>query len=364
MLSKIKLKNFQGHENLELDLGRISVVYGNSDTGKSSLIRSASMLYNNNFGFDMVRHGEKALKVSHIFDDGSELSIEKGENLNKFTLKINGQEKVFSKVGREVPEEIQEFLKTQPLILDRDLDLNLNFYLQFPGSPFLLSDSSSVVTKTVSALSGIHYIYAALREAASQAFKIKSKVAVLEEAEDSLEKYEVLIKQEEILEHDYNTVEKQISFLTQKQNKIKELESKKDRLDYLNTKNIDTSAVKTTKEKIQVVLNKLAFDNNKIINYGHLLERIKKLKNIDGIMVSEARGLLDFNRGFLLGTKEKIKLIEILEKYKSNFEKADYSINTIIGELAKYKVALVALQEMEKEEKNKIKVCSLCGKPL
>lgn len=196
-LKTTKIKNFQSLSTIEIEHGDLTVLWGSSDLGKSACIRAIRALHRNTSSSDNIRHGQAKLKIEQEFEDGTKISFEKSKTTNAYFIK----DKVLSKVGRDVPEDVAEALQTDKLLLDKDQSLDLNFSTQFEG-PFLLADSSSIITKTISSLSGIHYIYSALREAASQASKLKSQSQVLISNISSLEKFDSLqVESEELVKH-------------------------------------------------------------------------------------------------------------------------------------------------------------------
>jgi DNA repair ATPase RecN len=196
---RLHLKNFQSISDATLELGAITVITGPSDLGKSALIRSLNLLHRNSGGLDLVKYGKANLFVEQELDNGTKVSITKGKAVNAYS--INGRS--YSKIGRDVPEEVATALNTSPLSLDKDQSLDLNFSFQF-DSPFLLSDSSSVVTKAISSLSGINIIYSAIREGNAEASKLKAKAEVLGETVVKLTKYDLLSSESEALALQYN----------------------------------------------------------------------------------------------------------------------------------------------------------------
>jgi len=184
---KLILKNFQSISDAEFELGPLTVLVGQSDLGKSAVIRALYLLHRNQGGLELVKHGKSKLEVTQLLDNGTRVSILKGKGINTY---FSG-DKTYVKVGRDVPEGVSSELKTQDLVLDKDQVLDLNFCRQF-DSPFLLSDSTTVITKAISSLSGINIVYAAIREGTSEHQKIKAKSEVLQDTILGLLKYDAL----------------------------------------------------------------------------------------------------------------------------------------------------------------------------
>ncbi|VVB50692.1 AAA ATPase domain protein [uncultured archaeon] len=191
---KLTLKNFQSISDAEVEIGPLTVLVGQSDVGKSAVIRALYLLHRNQGGLELVKHGKSKLEVTQYLDSGLRVAITKGKGVNNY---FSGSS-TYCKVGRDVPDEVSRNLRTPELVLDKDQSLDLNFCRQF-DTPFLLSDSTTVITKAVSSLSGINIVYAAIREGNSEYQKSKTKAEVLQGNVSDLLKYETLSKEVDAL---------------------------------------------------------------------------------------------------------------------------------------------------------------------
>ena len=70
-LSRIILHNFQLHRSLSLDLGDVTVLVGDSDCGKSSVIRAVSAFLNNDMNAGYASWGCSDFSVTLKAVDGS-----------------------------------------------------------------------------------------------------------------------------------------------------------------------------------------------------------------------------------------------------------------------------------------------------
>ncbi len=70
-LRTVTIENFQAIASTSFDLGNLTVLVGEGDVGKSSIIRAIRAAFLND-GDDLdIRHGEKRATVTLTFDDGT-----------------------------------------------------------------------------------------------------------------------------------------------------------------------------------------------------------------------------------------------------------------------------------------------------
>jgi len=354
---KLNIKNFQSIAEADIEIGPLTVLVGQSDVGKSAVIRALRLLHRNSGGLELVKHGTGGLYIQQNSDDGTTVAIAKGRGQNTYYA----GSKVLSKIGKEIPPEVANYLRTDELALDKDLTLDLNFSGQF-DSPFLLADSSSVVTKAISSLSGINILYSAIREANSEAQKLKAKGDVLTESIKGLLKYDHLYLESEQVKKLFESltvlgenIEKTQSENISKKSQYRELLS-------LEHRTIDSSSL----DKHYKVVTDLQENLKKSYSRRDSLKACKdKLFGISEFTLTQ-------------------EYTDNITNLGSSVEKLAY-VQTIISEkwdkLAKLKSALSILNEIEvqntnhcaeqykaedeyAEIKSQIKICEACGRPL
>ncbi|MFW6173626.1 MAG: AAA family ATPase, partial [Elusimicrobiota bacterium] len=132
MIKSLELNNFQSHKNslLEFDPG-VNIIVGNTDSGKSSLIRSLKLvIYNKPSGDSFISHWAKQLNVKLEVDDHTIQRV-KGSS-NKYIL----DDKEFTSFGTTTPDEINQVINMS--------DVNTQFQLD---PAFLLSSTSGEVAQ-------------------------------------------------------------------------------------------------------------------------------------------------------------------------------------------------------------------------
>lgn len=138
MIKRLVLKNFQAHTLLELNFQKgINIIYGATDSGKSSIVRALRWICFDDFSSNEARKLEtKETVVTVIFDSGIEVSRIKSNSVNAYTLKNGNEEKRFDSIGKGVPEEISKIFGMELLDVD-GVKINLNIAEQL-SAPFLL----------------------------------------------------------------------------------------------------------------------------------------------------------------------------------------------------------------------------------
>lgn len=184
MLDSLDVRNFQSLKSVHLDLGRLTVIVGDSNCGKSALIRSIQALASNVRGASVVTHGAKLASIS-ASSESSKVTLEKGEGHGSYRLISVDGEKEFTKLAGEVPAEISSSLGLDPV---RD-GLSLNFASQH-DPPFLLTTTGSSVARTLGELTKVSTVLEAVREAnrqrSSSASELKLRTSDLEAVSKSL----------------------------------------------------------------------------------------------------------------------------------------------------------------------------------
>lgn len=142
MIRRLRLFNFQAWPEVDLPLSPITVIIGETNAGKSSLLRAlASVLFNAFEGQGMVRQGATLAEVELELEEGSVIRWARGNGVNRYTL--DGH--LLDKPGRAVPAAVQDALQIRELEFDGEV-VRLQWAPQM-DAPFLLSDSGAKATR-------------------------------------------------------------------------------------------------------------------------------------------------------------------------------------------------------------------------
>lgn len=165
MLQNIKIRNFQAHKHLEIELDpHITSIIGPSDSGKSAIIRALRwLIFNRPLGDAFIKTGSKQAAV-----------ILKTEN-HTIKRKI-GQENLYILDGEKykafkagVPEEIQNILK-----LDE-----INFQNQH-DSPFWFNESAGEVSRQLNQIVDLEIMDKTLTNLAGELRKARAEESVIQ----------------------------------------------------------------------------------------------------------------------------------------------------------------------------------------
>lgn len=164
IIKKIKLRNFQSHNDTEILLSEgLTVILGPTDNGKSAIIRALKwVLYNEPRGSDFITAGCKTCRVSLEMGDGTIITRERDGSRNRYVLQKGDCEQVFEGFGSNVPAEIINAHGIPKIQIDTDKSTIVNLAEQLEP-PFLLSESGGNRAKALGRLIGIHIIDAAQR---------------------------------------------------------------------------------------------------------------------------------------------------------------------------------------------------------
>jgi len=152
-VNKLVIKDFQAIKSAEIEFDGLTVIVGESRTGKSSVIRAISRLMLASPGTSDVSVGKQAYRVA-IARNGHVIVRKKGAKSNEYH--VDGQ--VFTKVGRLLPPGAEQVLDLAQVEVGKRKTL-LNIQDQFDG-PFLVSESPSVVSEFLGSVIGVDELYA------------------------------------------------------------------------------------------------------------------------------------------------------------------------------------------------------------
>lgn len=162
MIEFIRARNFQSHADSQIDLdGRVTVVVGTSNSGKSAIIRALEWVRTNRpRGKSFIRLGTaRALVEVGCSESGVLISRERAKSDNKYTV----EDEEFSAVGTGVPEEVTQALGISEIQVQRQLD-----------GPFLVLESPGKVAAAINEAVGLDSVVPLQSELRRRARQIDS----------------------------------------------------------------------------------------------------------------------------------------------------------------------------------------------
>lgn len=105
MIEKIRVRNFQCHEDLEIEMDRVVSVIGHNDVGKSAIIRAIRWACSNVLVSSLIRRGAKTASVEVIFDGHK---VKRTRDASDNVYELDGVE--FRAFRMDVPDGIAKIL--------------------------------------------------------------------------------------------------------------------------------------------------------------------------------------------------------------------------------------------------------------
>jgi AAA15 family ATPase/GTPase len=115
MINSLDVRNFQSLKDVHLDLGLLTVIVGDSNTGKSAVVRALKALASNLRGSSAITLGCRTASISAVCDD-SKVTLEKSDTSSSYRVSKAGEpDREFTKIAGETPEEISSLLGLNPV---------------------------------------------------------------------------------------------------------------------------------------------------------------------------------------------------------------------------------------------------------
>lgn len=228
MLRKIELWNFECHKHSVIDNlhDGLNLVYGDSDSGKTSIIRALKLVAYNDFDPASVRTGKKNCKV-RVETDRGWVEVERGKKNIWTTCANGGQPEVFEKIGKNVLPQAASILGLHMTKLG-DMTLPVNIMDQDEGH-FMLNQlggdnaSGSMRAQIVDEISGLSGIEGLIKDVSLDRHRFGRQVKELEDKakalRETMHSKKALKEEEELLDRVDSLIREKIL----KESRIEEL---------------------------------------------------------------------------------------------------------------------------------------------
>lgn len=202
MIQKIKIKNFQSLKDVTISLGRVTVLKGVSDVGKSAVIRALYSFFNNSFNSEYAHNGNLPFGVALQKDN----RVAFGRRTTK-GVEYKFDSVVYSKTAKKIPQDISNFLGIYPYAIDVDMSVFFQIQKQF-DQPFLLTESSITVAKIIGRISNLNIVLMAMREMFSTQLEYKQEINFLYGKKKEVKNDLLKFSNFKDYEHQFNSAEK------------------------------------------------------------------------------------------------------------------------------------------------------------
>lgn len=159
-LASLIVRDVQSLKHVKIPVGRLTVVVGESNVGKSALVRAVTLLARNGPSTGLVRQGADTLAVAAMFDE-TVVTIKRGAKVSEYQLVPrfdSAPPRKYAKCGIQVPPDVAAFLS----LASNDMG-ELSFALQH-DPPFMLSQPASAVARQIAAITNAQMLNDAVRE--------------------------------------------------------------------------------------------------------------------------------------------------------------------------------------------------------
>lgn len=198
MINRVAIRNFQSLKKVDVELGALTVIVGASSSGKTAFMRALRALASNVRGSSFITQGEKKASISAHTANGV-ITLERSEVGGQYKLSLNGEDKVYTKLGGAVPADITKALSLQPITTESS---SINFAGQF-DRPYLLDDSGATVARVLGELTNVSTIFAAVREAnrrrTAASSTLKTRKADFDALKEQASQFKELPRQQEAI---------------------------------------------------------------------------------------------------------------------------------------------------------------------
>jgi len=171
-IEKLVLSNFQKHRKLTIRFGQVVTIVGNSDAGKSAIIRALYWLATNKpRGTAYIRHGAKSCSVSATV---SGRTIKRKRSASKNIYVVDG--KVFKSFGTFPPVPVSDALQIHEINFQRQHD-----------PVFWLSLTPSAAGQELNQIVNLELIDKVLNNLVQRSRKLQAELRVEEKHIEALE---------------------------------------------------------------------------------------------------------------------------------------------------------------------------------
>lgn len=217
---RVAIRNYRSIVKADLKLGRITIVIGPSDTGKSNLVRALRDWSYNCTSKTMITKGKTTARIAVAIGDATKVIFERclrgtKRGSARYVVRDGETHEVqsYEKIGRTVPHEVTAITGVFPVTID---DLALRIQVAEQAEPwFLLSNppwTAGQVSRVVGKISGLDALIAANRDLINRRTTFereeKRSVRAAQDLEVELKQFDTVAKQRSLMATAEGTMER------------------------------------------------------------------------------------------------------------------------------------------------------------
>lgn len=159
MIERVRIANWQSLRDLDLPVGRFTVIVGPSSSGKTAFMRAMRAVASNVRGTANITRGAKSFTIT--VDNGEHtVALHRTEATGSYRITGPDGDQTYTKLAGAVPDAVTRALRIEPVTGPTG---SLNFAGQF-DRPYLLDESGAAVARVLGELTNVSTIFAAVRE--------------------------------------------------------------------------------------------------------------------------------------------------------------------------------------------------------
>lgn len=291
MLKLIQIQGFQAHTDTEIELDPgLNVIVGESDMGKSSIIRSLMWLNYNRPRGDGFRNDDlkpkEPVTVCEVFDDDSYVVREKAKGLNCYQLPDS--EEPLQALNTDVPDEVKAITRIHPV----------NIQSQHPSDQyFMLTEKSGQVARMFNEVTDLTVMDRAMSEINGRTRSAKAELKFIDNE------------------------------ITSKENEVKSLEWVDAADDAMEDLFVCDADVQSVKKEITIIENLLS-------QIDSINEELEPFENLDNAL-KELQALVSLGEEFdqlsqyIEFVDEKLKLLDTIESELNAYADPSKALNAL-----------------------------------
>ena len=348
MFIRLHVENFQSWLEGEIEFGKINFITGESDQGKSAIMRALDMVaYNSLTGTGFINDKQdKNLCIVELTTKNACISRLRSESINSYLIETEDSEQEIKGMGQNVPDEVQKILNMGEINIQRQED-----------SFFLFDKSPGEVGRYLNTITNLDVTDNSITHAKSRTVSLSGdKTHVEKEIEELIEKLESQIW---VVEADkmLSEIEQLNTDIENNTNKYNRLSLITDTLIVIEKKRNDLMPIadlKNNLDSIVKLVDSIADNSSRKIKLERLIKQGKSLQSDKSLYSAIERLKVDFN------AVERLKI-----DYNKNSVRYS-SIENLVNSIDGFKKESISIQlhldSIEKEFSTiKPNSCPMCG---
>lgn len=326
MINKITMTNFQSHKKTVIDLSdKLNFFIGDTDSGKSAIIRALDFVMNNNAKDEHVSNSIKRTEKGNKPKDNAIVRIDTDKG---YVERVKGKDNYYEINGekltafnRSVPDEVMEFFN----ITDLNIQTQRNNF-------FLLAETNGEVARSLNKTVNLENIDSSLLNVKRKLKSIKDKKEAKdneqEELREKLKAFEGLediaskVSYLQTIETNLNNTEDTLNDITALYEVAVEIKEKLNNIDIKQEEKIETLLI--LNNELESIEKEYTFLFDLIEQYKEIKETLDRYKGLETASKIIERGIVLSNE-----LNEIWERYESLKGYKEEYDTIKNELNTV-----------------------------------